>query len=115
MERRLSILERINEHVVEYFLSEPQRLIDTGMTALYLGMGQCLAGLFGQLLLQATGVMARLGGQQVERSLDQMFPDFPTWWIPEGWVGFLFPLVIAVLGFWMAKTGKHYKRFVDFY
>ena len=99
------------ETVVGYFLSKPARLMDIGRVLAELGAGLIVAGLIGRLFLVATSGLASLGGQAgLTRGLADVFPSFPTWWVPETIIGAIPALMLLGLGMWCHVTGRHIRR-----
>jgi len=59
----------------------------------------------GRLFARANRALQRAGSDQ-ELALAQLYPDWPTWWIPESVEGFVAWLFVAGAGAWLAYTAK---------
>lgn len=59
----------------------------------------------GRLFVRANRALQRAGSDQ-ELTLAQLYPDWPTWWIPESAEGFVAWLFVAVVGAYLSYTAK---------
>lgn len=60
---------------------------------------------FGRLFSRVRRAYQRAGIDK-ELTLSQLYPDWPTWWIPESVEGFVAWLLVAGAGAWLAYTAK---------
>lgn len=60
---------------------------------------------FGRLFARVNRALQRARSDQ-ELTLTQLYPDWPTWWIPESVEGFVAWLFVAGAGAWLAYTAK---------
>jgi hypothetical protein len=86
-----------------FLLNPPSRLRTLGY-ALVNGAGLLLCiGVIAQVAVAAvSGVMTLAGGASHVTSLAQIYPELPTWWIPEGPLGYV--LCAATLGVGLVLT-----------
>jgi hypothetical protein len=63
----------------------------------------------GRVFSRATRALSRVGVDQ-EFTLANVYPNWPTWWIPETTTGFMTWLVIAVFGVGLAFTAKRLQK-----
>jgi hypothetical protein len=59
----------------------------------------------GRAFNRATRAFNRAGIDQ-ELTLAQLYPDWPTWWIPESPEGFAAWVFVGLVGAWLAFTAK---------
>lgn len=101
------------DRIAVYFLTEPVRLEDLGRILALFGAAIILAGLFGHVAVTALGAANSLAGQtHIVKSLADIYPSLPTWWIPEGLLGTLPAIFIIAAGIWLNATGKQLRRFL---
>jgi hypothetical protein len=94
--------------VSEFFLNPPSRLQSLGK--LFYTIGGALLGIglylrLGPILVGMTRNMARIVAPPI--TLAEMYPAFPTWFIPEGPLGFTVAITLLVVGIvcqWQART-----------
>ena len=101
------------EKIVEYFLSKPARLIELGGFVSSIGTVLILAGLLGRIGTTAITTLGSHGNAVAEKTLAEIYPTLPTWWIPETLGGGLLAMVIFVIGAWIILVGKKFKRFME--
>lgn len=66
----------------------------------------------GRAFNRATRVFNRAGIDR-ELTLAKLYPDWPTWWIPESAEGFAAWVFVGVLGAWLAYTAKTLQKQVE--
>jgi hypothetical protein len=64
---------------------------------------------FGRVFHRATRAFGRAGVDQ-ELTLTKLYPDWPTWWIPESPEGFVTWAIVGGLGACLALTAKSLQR-----
>lgn len=96
------------DQFAEFFLLHPKRLVAVG-EALY-SVASAL------VVLGACATVAAINslGRQVrsQSTLADLLPGLPTWWIPETLVGFVFVIVVAIVGVVIAREGRNLERFL---
>lgn len=96
-----------------WWIEKPQRLIDLGRGMFTAGAIFLIAGLWGIMATRSISIFALLAPSaqsQAVKTLADLYPALPTWWIPESAFGFIIVIILAVLGFFAAIAGKQYKR-----
>ncbi|MBI4807975.1 MAG: hypothetical protein HY799_03345 [Nitrosomonadales bacterium] len=101
------------DSTLNYFMREPRWLENLGSTLASIGTTVILAGLLGHVGVVATGAIGSLAGQNTVKTLAEIYPSLPTWWIPEGVVGGLPALILTASGIWLNVTGKRIRRFLE--
>lgn len=102
------------EKLIEYFLTQPNRLISAGQALLSLGSLTCIAGLAGRVAIVGATSLQRLGGKTtLEVELAMLYPALPTWWIPEGAFGFSMCAVLILAGLTLTKLANDMKRMIN--
>lgn len=100
------------ERIGDYFLERPSRLIVLGRILCELGAFLVLAGLIGLVITSAPSFV-RLGGAPGPiQTLADIFPSFPTWWIPETLLGGMTAIFLFCLGLWLNVTGRRFRRYL---
>lgn len=104
------------ERIEDYFLERPIRLITFGRFLFKLGAALIIVGLFARLATTVPRIVSSLGGKQaIIKTLAEVFPTLPTWWVPESLVGSVPALTFIGLGLWLAATGRRLLRFLAHY
>jgi hypothetical protein len=102
------------DQVTAYFLTDPNRLVSLGRTLLRSGGVVVVAGLWGRVAI--AGVDAALGPAGASRmdsdltTLVALYPDLPTWWVPETVLGFLSAALIMLSGAVAMATGRQLRQ-----
>jgi len=100
------------ERIEDYFLTEPERLVGLGSALFYLGGWLILCGLVGRVASAVNGIGALGGHAGAVKTLADIYPSLPTWWVPESIIGAVPALFIIAIGFWLNQTGKRICRFM---
>ena len=101
------------ERLKDYFLAEPERFIGQGRAMVYLGVGLIMFGLVGNVATSAANGIGISGGNAgAVKTLADIYPSLPTWWVPESIIGALPAIVITAIGVWLILTGKRVRRFI---
>lgn len=96
------------EDIFGWFYFKPSRILELGKAILYFGFGLLISGFIGMVgvaIDRMPWVHASVGSL---KELAEIYPDFPTWWIPESLFGFGFAVALIVIGFILAIRGKKY-------
>ena len=102
------------ERVMVYFFAEPRRLENLGRTLVSIGATIILSGLLGHVAVTAIGAVSGLTGQaNTVKTLAEIYPSLPTWWIPERILGALPAILAVAIGSWLNLTGKELRRFLE--
>ncbi|MDY7508801.1 hypothetical protein [Ralstonia wenshanensis] len=103
------------ERCVDFFLAEPRRLIQLGLSLLRVGGVLLVAGLLGTAATTAVSVVKGLaGGVRPTVELAEVMAGLPTWWIPESGLGYGFALCCVAAGVWAIHTGRTYQRLLQY-
>ena len=101
------------DRLIDYFLNEPRRLVDLGAAMVKVGGFLCIAGIAGQVVTTGVSAARSIGTHvRVEVALAEVLPDFLSWWMPEGVIGFAFAVLVLVTGLVAVRTGRVYQRFM---
>ena len=99
------------ENFLDFFLSEPDRMVTTGDFMAQASGFVLLVGAVGHAATSAVAVAQSIGKHAAEPTvLATLYPSFPTWWVPETLVGCLPALLLLIAGVALASTGKKIKR-----
>lgn len=99
------------DQVLGYFMTEPRRLVNLGSTLASIGAITIVIGLIAHVATTATSALGNLAGQtSAVKSLAELYPSLPTWWIPESIVGGLPAVLFATAGLWLNATGRQIRR-----
>ncbi|MDO8456820.1 MAG: hypothetical protein Q7T07_07905 [Burkholderiaceae bacterium] len=101
------------ENLYEWFHEQPDRIVNIGSSFLSIGFVLLIAGLWGRVASTAAEALNHLDKQPAEVTLSNLFPNMPTWWIPESVLGCLFVLLLLVYGGILLFHGKRYKRIMS--
>ena len=100
------------ERIEDYFLEQPGRLIALGRILVEIGAGLLVFAAIGRLASATPGIFSSMGGAQVvAKSLAEVYPTLPTWWVPESFLGGVPALLFIGMGLWLAATGRRLRRF----
>lgn len=96
-----------------YFLTEPSRLLVLGRGLFKAGAVLILVGLFGNIVTSAPATLLNMTGQvAASRTLAQVYPSLPVWWIPETVVGYFFASMLMAAGLYFVLVGKRLRKFL---
>ncbi len=90
----------------------PERLVVAGEVAVYSAHALLVAGLAGKVATTAMSTLRFLGAKAAEstKPLAELYPDFPTWWVPESGAAFVACAALMMAGLWMRNVGRRYQR-----
>lgn len=101
------------ERLEDYFLTEPERLIGLGRGLVFLGGWLILFGLAGNVVTSAANGIGIIGRHpSAVKTLADIYPSLPTWWVPESIVGALPAMMLTSIGIWFALEGKRIRRLI---
>lgn len=94
-----------------YFLSEPERLIELGRFLFGFGTSIVLCGLWGKVAtISPIGLIHTPSTPVAAKTLAEILPNIPTWWIPESFEGFIPAVCFVIAGILCVLDGKRYKK-----
>lgn len=101
------------ERLESYFFSEPERLIGLGRALLTFGGWLIICALYGQVVTSVANGIGHFGGHAVEvKTLADIYPSIPTWWVPESIICALPAIALMFIGIWLSIEGKRIRRFI---
>lgn len=89
----------------EWCLESPERLKGWGEALFHLGCGLLIAGAIGRIVV----IAGSLGPGRAQSLADLQLP-FPTFFIPESFLGAAFCVVLAVIGRLAIHSASRYQR-----
>lgn len=102
------------DRVFDYFMTEPRRLVNLGSTLVSIGTFTMVIGLIANVATTTTSALGNLAGQtSALKSLAELYPSLPTWWIPESIVGGLPAVLLTAAGLWLNATGRQIRRILE--
>ncbi|MDT3736778.1 MAG: hypothetical protein ROZ00_11170 [Denitratisoma sp.] len=100
------------DRFVEFFLLHPKRLVAVGEILYTVASALVVLGACTNVYTGAINAINRLSRQARSQSaLADLLPGFPTWWVPETFVGLVFVIAIAIVGAVIAREGRNLERF----
>jgi hypothetical protein len=101
------------ESLADYFYSKPGRITVHGKVLVLVAAFLLLVSAIGQVATRATNILPTLAQQpETNKTLADIYPTLPVWWIPESLAGGAFCLIIMALGFYTFLHGKAVDRFL---
>lgn len=101
------------DKLIDYFLSEPPRLVAWGAAMVRCGGFLLVVGLMGRVASTAVSAVKGLArGGRSGVALADVLPDYLSVWMPESAVGFGFALLLVAAGLVVARTGRVYQRYL---
>lgn len=99
------------EKLQDYFYSEPGRITGLGRFIVQFGLFLLLAGALGRVATGAINIIPTLARQAAtSKTLADIYPSLPLWWVPETWFGLLGSLFLIVGGLFIHAHGKQVDR-----
>ncbi|AGU51515.1 hypothetical protein VAPA_1c44420 [Variovorax paradoxus B4] len=92
-------------------IDRPKTVMFWGRLFVNVGGLACIAGLWGQLAVKATSELSHPGpASPPTRTLAELYPSLPIWWIPESAFGYALAIGVAALGIWLVTATKRMNR-----
>ncbi len=99
------------EHLVDYFLTRPKRLVALGQVLIRSGGFLVILGVIAHAATNSLSVVRGMTvAQQSDPTLADLVPAVPTWWVPESAVGFGLVALLLLAGVVALRTGRLYER-----
>ncbi len=99
------------EHLVDYFLAQPKRLVTLGQGLIRSGGFLVVLGVIAHAATTSVSVVRGMAGAQHSApALADLLPAVPTWWVPESAVGFGLAALLLLAGVVAVRTGRTYER-----
>lgn len=102
------------ENILGWFVVHPERIMTAGSTCSIFGGILFFAGLWGRVATAAVNVLSQMAKKPLDASLAAMYPDLPTWWIPESIAGLLFAAILIAGGIYLTFLGKKLNRLLRY-
>ncbi|GAB2812303.1 hypothetical protein GCM10027276_11490 [Comamonas piscis] len=95
----------------KFLIADLRRLIALGRFLLRSGAFILLVGAIGNAATTASAVAMSIGKQAVgSRTLAELYPSLPTWWVPESILGCLPAMTLMIIGFSITSLSKRLKN-----
>lgn len=99
-------------HVDHYFHSKPNRITGPGRILIRVGGFLFVMGIVGKALAGFMSSLQSLVQQpQAAKTLTELYPTLPLWWVPETAVGFIGSGLLVVAGICLVLYGQRIDRF----
>ena len=99
------------EHLVDYFLTRPKRLVALGRVLTRFGGFLVVLGAIAHAATKSLSVVRGMAGaHQTDPTLADLLPAVSTWWVPESAVGFGLAALLLLAGVVAVHTGRMYER-----
>lgn len=99
------------EHLVDYFLTRPKRLVALGQVLIRSGGFLVVLGVIAHAATNSLSVVRGMAdGRQSAPTLADLLPAVPTWWVPESAVGFGLVALLLLAGVVALRTGRMCER-----
>lgn len=98
------------ENVFGWFYKQPERIMTFGVAFFSLGSVLLFVGLAGHLMVTLSNMGRQIAKLSFNTSLNNAYPEFPSWWIPESYIGYLLALLLIAVGLFLKAYGKKFKR-----
>lgn len=99
------------EHLLDYFLTRPKRLIALGRVLTRFGGFLVVLGVIAHAATKSLSVVRGMaGGYQTVPTLADLLSALPTWWVPESAVGFGSVALHIMAGVVALRIGRMYER-----
>lgn len=99
------------EILIEFFTARPGRLSALGRALFQVSAMILLIGVCGRIAITAaSAIRAMAVNVPPDTTLSMLYPSLPTWWVPEGFLGYFACVLTAVLGLTLVHMGKAIDR-----
>lgn len=103
------------EQITYFFISRPKWMIFLGEILVKAGAALIVLALLANVGTSATEYISSLNGQpSIAKSLAEIYPTLPTWWIPESFVGSIPAIFMVITGLWLIASGKQINRYIKY-
>jgi hypothetical protein len=92
-------------------VADPDRGLLASRIAICGGCALALSGVVGVVAKGAVNALKVATHQVPHETLESAFPQFPTWWVPETFMGYLLAICFVVLGCWLTLSVKQTRKF----
>lgn len=103
------------EKILDYFITEPKRLVGAGRFTARSGILLVVIGLCGRVATTGVALLpSRVSRTMQATTLADVYPALPTWWVPETAFGFVLCAILIACGIAAAQTGKRLQRYLGY-
>ena len=103
------------EQITFFFISKPKRMIFVGELLFKAGAAIIVLAFLANVGTSAIEHIGGLTGQPATaKSLAEIYPTLPTWWIPESFVGGIPAIFMVITGLWLIAFGKQINRYIKY-
>ena len=102
------------EALINFFLNKPSRLAGAGHAVFGATAFLLIAGMYGRVATVGVAAILGMSGASTHtRTLEDIYPNLPTWWIPESAFGFTLSAALAMAGIILILIGRKWQRILD--
>lgn len=99
------------DDILMYFYTEPGRVTSLGRFVNWLGGAVLIFAAVGYFVTEASNISLKHPRQlQTAKTLGDIYPSLPLWWVPESFLGVALAVVVFVWGFYLIGYGKRLDR-----
>lgn len=101
------------EQITFFFISKPKRMIFVGELLFKAGAAIIVLAFLANVGTSAIEHIGGLTGQPATaKSLAEIYPTLPTWWIPESFVGAIPAIFMVITGLWLIVSGRQINKHI---
>lgn len=94
-----------------YFFERPKLIMGIGRMIVLLGYLIIFAGIVGRAGVNLLNIRSpQIGGQIATKTIADILPGLPLWWVPETVAGVVPALALVMIGICIRMHGKNIKR-----
>jgi hypothetical protein len=101
------------ENLPAFFLEKPERISAVGHGLMFTATVMLILAVCGRALLLAASLKFFTQEKLIPTTLSELNLPWPTWFVAESIFGYLFIVIVAAAGMYLAYYGKHLRRFAD--
>ena len=107
----ISMAKNKTKLYIDYFYSEPGRITSLGRLIFQIGSFLLIAGAIGRVATGTINILPTLARQaETSKTLADIYPSLPLWWVPETWFGAAAAGLLIVGGICLNIRGKQVDR-----
>ena len=95
--------------IFDYLVGKPGRLTSIGKVTGHIGWFFSLAALFGWF----PGAVEDAVAHQGHKSLGELYPQLPLWWVPESLPASVLVVAALIAGVWIVTFGHRIDRLYE--
>jgi hypothetical protein len=101
----------MSEGILLYFYTEPGRITSLGRFLNWLSSVLFLSAAVGHFVTTASNILPKHPGQlQTAKTLADIYPSLPLWWVPESFPGLALVVPVFIAGIYLTSYGKRLDR-----